>query len=160
MAWVSVHMIVSLGSLLIHTASPAAGTSSSCLGQDAFKDRSDNLRRRYENNLRVPTEQPRRTCAQAATEMRGKLKNRALSPWTYRLNQDPDRIPAVIAYADCLCDHCILHGQEDYDYNSVTVNTSLLVFWRIPCGEDRYRLKKDFISVPVACTCVVPNYNM
>ncbi|XP_020512689.1 interleukin-17C [Labrus bergylta] len=158
MAWVSLQMI-SIGSLLMHTASHAAVRGSRCTREDTIKDRSDNLMRLYENNLEVLKEPPQRTCAQAATEMRGKLKNRALSPWTYRLNKDTERIPAVIAFADCLCEHCILNGQEDWNYNSVQVNASLLVFRRTRCGGNRYRLSKDFITVPVACTCVVPNYN-
>ncbi|XP_041645573.1 interleukin-25-like [Cheilinus undulatus] len=159
MAWASLQMLF-LGSLLIHSALPVALRHSSCLTKEAFKDLSDKKEKLYAGQPSVPTEPwPRVTCKEAAGQMHGQRNNRALSPWTYRPNQDLSRIPSVIPFAYCLCDGCIIHGEEDHNYNSVMVNASLLVHRKTRCGNGKFRLTKELIPVPVACTCVVPNYS-
>ncbi|CAK6979273.1 interleukin-25-like [Scomber scombrus] len=99
------------------------------------------------------------TCKQAAKEMIGEPHQRALAPWKYSIDTDNNRIPNKIAVAKCLCRGCIINQREKHDYNSVPVKASLMVLRksRCPHDPDKYVFKTEFILIPVACTCVVPN---
>uniref|UniRef100_UPI0037E9415D interleukin-17C-like n=1 Tax=Semicossyphus pulcher TaxID=241346 RepID=UPI0037E9415D len=158
MEWTGVQMI-SIWSLLIQTSSAAAG-GSRCLSQDEVNQRvktSPWEKLNYQNLLK---ETNLSSCADAAKQMRGEHRKRALSPWTYSLNEDQDRIPRQIAFAQCLCDGCIINQEVNLSYNSVQVKTWLVVLRKTRCEDetDKYKLKKELIMVPVGCTCVLPNF--
>ncbi|XP_048828890.1 interleukin-17C [Brienomyrus brachyistius] len=84
--------------------------------------------------------------------------NRSISPWRYRMDHDEARYPSGIAFAECLCDGCIINGSEDTSYNSVVVKQTRMVLKRTRCPQnpDRYSFESMFLDVPVACTCVIP----
>ncbi|KGL96441.1 Interleukin-17F, partial [Charadrius vociferus] len=84
------------------------------------------------------------------------VRNRSLAPWDYRLDEDPNRFPQVIADAKCRLSGCVNPlGQEDHSLNSVPIQQEILVLRREQRGcLPTYRLEKKVITV--GCTCVVP----
>ncbi|KAI9513897.1 hypothetical protein NQZ68_038671 [Dissostichus eleginoides] len=88
------------------------------------------------------------------------LQNRSLSPWVYTVTRDDNRFPHEIPFAKCLYKGCFINQREDMSYNSVLVHVQLTIMKKTPCKRhpDRYRVNRDSIIVPVACTCAVPSY--
>ncbi|XP_074435480.1 interleukin-17F-like [Larus michahellis] len=84
------------------------------------------------------------------------VRNRSLAPWDYRLDEDPNRFPQVIADAKCRLTGCVnAMGQEDHSLNSVPIQREILVLRREQRGcLPTYRLEKKVITV--GCTCVTP----
>ncbi|NXX75461.1 IL17F protein, partial [Urocolius indicus] len=84
------------------------------------------------------------------------VRNRSLAPWDYRLDEDPNRFPPVIADAECRLSSCVNPlGQEDHSLNSVPIQQEILVLRREQRGcQPTYRLEKKVITV--GCTCVTP----
>ncbi|NXB34684.1 IL17F protein, partial [Eulacestoma nigropectus] len=84
------------------------------------------------------------------------VRNRSLAPWDYRLDEDPNRFPRVIADARCRLSGCVSPlGQEDHSLNSVPIKQEILVLRREQHGcLPSYRLEKRVITV--GCTCVTP----
>ncbi|NWR51792.1 IL17F protein, partial [Regulus satrapa] len=84
------------------------------------------------------------------------VRNRSLAPWDYRLDEDPDRFPRVIADARCRLWGCASPlGQEDHGLNSVPIQQEILVLRREQRGcAPSYRLEKRVVTV--GCTCVTP----
>ncbi|NWV59308.1 IL17F protein, partial [Malurus elegans] len=84
------------------------------------------------------------------------VRNRSLAPWDYRLDEDPNRFPRVIADARCRLSGCVTpQGQEDHGLNSVPIKQEILVLRREQRGcVPSYRLEKRVITV--GCTCVTP----
>ncbi|NXA10347.1 IL17F protein, partial [Sapayoa aenigma] len=84
------------------------------------------------------------------------VRNRSLAPWDYRLDEDPNRFPQVIADAQCRLSGCVNPlGQEDHSLNSVPIKQEILVLRREQRGcRPTYRLEKKVITV--GCTCVTP----
>ncbi|NXH83683.1 IL17F protein, partial [Edolisoma coerulescens] len=84
------------------------------------------------------------------------VRNRSLAPWDYRLDEDPNRFPRVIADARCRLSGCVSPlGQEDHSLNSVPIKQEILVLRREQRGcVPSYRLEKRLITV--GCTCVTP----
>ncbi|NXC52712.1 IL17F protein, partial [Aleadryas rufinucha] len=84
------------------------------------------------------------------------VRNRSLAPWDYRLDEDPNRFPRVIADARCRLSGCVSPlGQEDHGLNSVPIKQEILVLRREQRGcVPSYRLEKRVITV--GCTCVTP----
>ncbi|KFQ99216.1 Interleukin-17F, partial [Nipponia nippon] len=84
------------------------------------------------------------------------VRNRSLAPWDYRLDEDPNRFPQVIADAKCRLSGCVNSlGQEDHSLNSVPIQQEILVLRREQQGcLPTYRLEKKVITV--GCTCATP----
>ncbi|NXS34060.1 IL17F protein, partial [Pomatostomus ruficeps] len=84
------------------------------------------------------------------------VRNRSLAPWDYRLDEDPNRFPRVIAHAQCRLSGCVSPlGQEDRGLNSVPIEQEILVLRREQRGcVPSYRLEKRLVTV--GCTCVTP----
>ncbi|NXU49946.1 IL17F protein, partial [Turnix velox] len=84
------------------------------------------------------------------------VRNRSLAPWDYRLDEDPNRFPQVIADAKCRLSGCVNSlGQEDHSLNSVPIQQEILVLrWEQQGCLPTYRLEKKVITV--GCTCVTP----
>ncbi|NWV07114.1 IL17F protein, partial [Ptilonorhynchus violaceus] len=84
------------------------------------------------------------------------VRNRSLAPWDYRLDEDPNRFPRVIADAQCRLSGCVSPlGQEDHGLNSVPIKQEILVLRREQRGcVPSYRLEKRLVTV--GCTCVTP----
>ncbi|NXU25878.1 IL17F protein, partial [Thalassarche chlororhynchos] len=84
------------------------------------------------------------------------VRNRSLAPWDYRLDEDPNRFPQVIADAECRLSGCVNPlGQEDHSLNSVPIQQEILVLRREQRGcLPTYRLEKKVITV--GCTCAAP----
>ncbi|NXH48604.1 IL17F protein, partial [Dicaeum eximium] len=84
------------------------------------------------------------------------VRNRSLAPWDYRLDEDPNRFPRVIADARCRLSGCASPlGQEDHGLNSVPLRQEILVLRREQRGcVPSYRLEKRLVTV--GCTCVAP----
>ncbi|XP_025919745.1 interleukin-17F-like [Apteryx rowi] len=90
------------------------------------------------------------------TKMSRDVSSRSLAPWDYRIDEDPNRFPQVIADAQCRHSSCVdLAGQLDYSVNSVPIHQEILVLRREQKGcQHSYRLEKKMITV--GCTCVNP----
>ncbi|XP_056381556.1 interleukin-17C [Hyla sarda] len=90
------------------------------------------------------------------------MNERSISPWTYRIDTDETRYPQKLAFAHCLCNHCISSetGQETSSLNSVLVKQMMLVLRKKTCPYEPTlsTFTLEYISVPVACTCSVPRY--
>ncbi|NXA18098.1 IL17F protein, partial [Ibidorhyncha struthersii] len=84
------------------------------------------------------------------------VSSRSLAPWDYRIDEDHNRFPQVIADAKCRHSRCVnLHGQLDHSVNSVPIKQEILVLRREQKGcHQSYRLEKKIITV--GCTCVTP----
>ncbi|XP_051470379.1 interleukin-17F-like [Apus apus] len=84
------------------------------------------------------------------------VSNRSLAPWDYRLDEDPNRFPQVIADAKCRLSSCVTPlGQKDHSLNSVPIQQEILVLRREQRGcLPTYRLEKKVITV--GCTCAAP----
>ncbi|XP_034385378.1 interleukin-17C-like [Cyclopterus lumpus] len=137
------------------SAAAAAGGRSRCFSAEQVD------RRRHPGRPGLAVDlQDARTCAQTAADTRGDLSNRSLSPWRYRLNEEDDRIPHQILFAECLCSGCIINRHEDLSYNSVPVFAPLAVLRTSPCPRDpnKFTVNKAVVSVPVGCTCAAPKY--
>ncbi|KAG9490660.1 interleukin-17B isoform X2 [Eleutherodactylus coqui] len=92
---------------------------------------------------------------------------RSLSPWTYSINHDEDRIPLDIPEARCLCSGCInpLTMQEDLSMSSIPIYSKIPVRRRF-CesssaglrGRRRKKCHKEYTAVmeniAVGCTCI------
>ncbi|XP_059209572.1 interleukin-17C-like [Centropristis striata] len=153
-------LTMSLGSLLLLFNNHTCPCAARCVNQTALNIPAGRFLSHYWPASAPPMLQPD-TCAKAAKEMRGEERKRSLSPWIYRINQDDNRFPRKIFFAECLCDGCIINQQESFAYNSVQVFAQRTVLRKFPChpGSDKYRLKKEIINIPVACTCIVPKEN-
>ncbi|KAJ8281512.1 hypothetical protein COCON_G00040310 [Conger conger] len=91
---------------------------------------------------------------------------RSLSPWSYRINHDENRIPVDIPEAKCSCVGCInpFTMQEDRTMSSVLIYTKIPVRRRL-CDRmsKKPRKKKKCVplyrtvveSIAVGCTCIV-----
>ncbi|NXQ28657.1 IL17C protein, partial [Alaudala cheleensis] len=92
--------------------------------------------------------------------LRSEPHERSISPWRYRIDEDEDRYPRKLAFAECLCSGCVdvKTGRETTSLNSVTIHQTMLVLRRRPCpaGPGLVALEVDYIRVPVGCTCVLP----
>ncbi|NXC66320.1 IL17F protein, partial [Anhinga anhinga] len=84
------------------------------------------------------------------------VRNRSLAPWDYRLDEDPNRFPQVIADAKCRLSGCVNPlGQEDHSLNSVPIQQEILVLRREQQGcRSTFHLEKKIITV--GCTCAAP----
>ncbi|XP_010208439.1 interleukin-17A-like [Colius striatus] len=84
------------------------------------------------------------------------VSSRSLSPWNYRIDEDHNRFPRVIAEAKCRHSMCVnLDGKLDHSLNSVPIQQEILVLRREQKGcHQSYRLEKKIITV--GCTCVTP----
>lgn len=78
---------------------------------------------------------------------------------SFRVDSDENRVPRVIAFAECLCQGCIVNRHEDLGYNSVPIMVWKKVLRKIPCptDKDKYTVTRETVEVPVACACVKPN---
>ncbi|KAI1235611.1 Interleukin-17C, partial [Lamprotornis superbus] len=94
--------------------------------------------------------------------LRSEAHERSISPWRYRIDEDENRYPRKLAFAECLCSGCVdvKTGRETTSLNSVTIHQSMLVLRRKPCpgpaGLGLVTLEVEYIKVPVGCTCVLP----
>ncbi|NWU65967.1 IL17F protein, partial [Pterocles burchelli] len=90
------------------------------------------------------------------TKMTFDVSSRSLAPWDYRIDEDHNRFPRVIADAECRHSRCVnLDGQLDHSVNSVPIQQEILVLRREQKGcHQSYRLEKKLITV--GCTCVIP----
>ncbi|XP_075716157.1 interleukin-17B [Rhinoderma darwinii] len=92
---------------------------------------------------------------------------RSLSPWTYSINHDENRIPVDIPEARCLCSGCInpFTMQEDLSMSSIPIYSKIPVRRRF-CensspglkGRRRKKCHKESTAVmeniAVGCTCI------
>ncbi|CAN2390006.1 interleukin-17C, partial [Pristimantis euphronides] len=106
---------------------------------------------------------PEVTCPQFTTLQRGEgMNERSISPWNYRIDTDENRYPQKLAFAQCLCNHCIGYksGKEEANLNSVLVQQTMLVLRKKTCPHNSTlsTFMLEYIKVPVACTCSVPLY--
>ncbi|NWV59220.1 IL17C protein, partial [Malurus elegans] len=96
------------------------------------------------------------------TGLRSEPHERSISPWTYRIDEDENRYPRKLAFAECLCSGCVdvKTGRETTSLNSVTIHQTMTVVRRKPCPRPgalgMFALEVDYIRVPVGCTCVLP----
>ncbi|XP_069830148.1 interleukin-17F-like [Dendropsophus ebraccatus] len=84
------------------------------------------------------------------------IHSRSLSPWDYRLNTDPNRLPFVIPEANCLTFACVdADGNENPDLMSYPMQQEMMVLRREQKGcSFSYRLETE--EVTLGCTCVTP----
>ncbi|XP_063301295.1 interleukin-17B [Pelobates fuscus] len=92
---------------------------------------------------------------------------RSLSPWTYVINHDENRIPVDIPEARCLCTGCVnpFTLQEDHTMSSIPIHSKIPVRRRL-CEASSHGLRtrrrkkchKEYIAVmeniAVGCTCI------
>ncbi|NWV07117.1 IL17F protein, partial [Ptilonorhynchus violaceus] len=84
------------------------------------------------------------------------VSRRSLSPWDYRIDEDHNRFPRVIAHAACRHSVCVSpEGRLDPSLSSVAITQEILVLRRERRGcQQSYRLEKKIITV--GCTCATP----
>ncbi|XP_039619451.1 interleukin-17C [Polypterus senegalus] len=126
------------------------------------------LSRTWSTNKITPTsiESSEKVCPNLAiVKQTFDVNERSISPWRYSINEDHQRIPEKIAFAQCLCSGCIdiRTGHETNALNSVEINQSMVVMRMKENSSDQKESKKiwtvERISVPVACICVRPKIN-
>ncbi|KAM3932672.1 interleukin-17A-like [Leptodactylus fuscus] len=85
------------------------------------------------------------------------VRLRSLSPWSYRLDEDENRHPRVIAEAICSHDWCLdSDGKKDLSKHSVPITQNMLVLRReVTNCQQSFRLEQQ--QVTVGCTCVRPH---
>ncbi|XP_062442848.1 interleukin-17C [Rhea pennata] len=94
--------------------------------------------------------------------LRSEPNERSISPWRYRIDEDENRYPRKLAFAECLCRGCVdvKTGRETTSLNSVAIHQTMMVLRRQPCprpaGAGLFTFAVDYIKVPVGCTCVLP----
>ncbi|KAL6113590.1 il17c [Pungitius sinensis] len=142
------------------SSSSAAGTRSSrCISSEQVTYTEVRYQRTHGSRW-LTQDRPgaRRTCA--AAEMSAELRDRSLAPWRFSINREDDRIPREISFAECLCHGCVIDQREDVRYNSVPVFAPLMVMRKTPCPRDpdKFVVSRDWIKVPVGCTCARPKY--
>lgn len=99
---------------------------------------------------------------QLQTALHSEPHERSLSPWKYRIDEDENRYPQKLAFAECLCSGCIdsKTGRETSALNSVLMHQTMMVLRRKPCPHSAnpgtFAFDVDYIKVPVGCTCVLP----
>uniref|UniRef100_A0A8C2SP07 Interleukin-17F-like n=2 Tax=Coturnix japonica TaxID=93934 RepID=A0A8C2SP07_COTJA len=88
------------------------------------------------------------------TKVAPDISKRSLAPWDYRIDEDQNRFPRLVA--DAQCRQCVNSaGQLDHSVNTVAIKQEILVLRREPRGcNHSYRLEKKMITV--GCTCVTP----
>lgn len=82
----------------------------------------------------------------------------------HSIDEDVNRYPPKLAFAECLCSGCINvgTGQESLSLNSVPVYQSMMVLRRRPCrredeeGTPGFSFEVEQMAVPVACACALP----
>ncbi|NXX77508.1 IL17C protein, partial [Urocolius indicus] len=110
--------------------------------------------RRHQQRL-CPALQPR-------AQLRSEHNERSISPWRYRIDEDENRYPRKLAFAECLCSGCVdvKTGRETSSLNSVPIHQTMMVLRRKPCprpaAHGLVTFEVDYIRVPVGCTCVLP----
>ncbi|XP_010224815.1 PREDICTED: interleukin-17C [Tinamus guttatus] len=78
------------------------------------------------------------------------------------IDEDEDRYPRKLAFAECLCRGCVdvKTGRETTALNSVAIHQTMMVLRRKPCpgpgGHGLFTFEVDYIRVAVGCTCVLP----
>ncbi|KAL8173082.1 UNVERIFIED_CONTAM: hypothetical protein K2H54_039702 [Gekko kuhli] len=85
------------------------------------------------------------------------VRNRSLSPWDYRINEDPNRFPIAIAEASCRHSACVHASGRglNYSLSSVPIQQEILVLRRKRIGcRQTYWLEKQMVTV--GCTCAFP----
>nr|XP_056718370.1 interleukin-17C [Euleptes europaea] len=101
------------------------------------------------------------------------IHQRSISPWSHRIDEDENRYPQKLSFAYCLCKGCInaSTGLETTALNSVPVYQEMMVLRRKPCPRSHveatpapthpaaFTLVVDYVKVPVACACVLPQSN-
>ncbi|KAM6408990.1 interleukin-17C [Rhynochetos jubatus] len=99
---------------------------------------------------------------QLRTGLRSEPNERSISPWRYRIDEDENRYPRKLAFAECLCNGCVdvKTGRETTSLNSVAIHQTMMVLRRKPCPRPAspglVTFEVDYIRVPVGCTCVLP----
>ncbi|XP_055473443.1 interleukin-25 [Psammomys obesus] len=94
----------------------------------------------------------------------GPLHRRSISPWSYELDRDLNRVPQDLYHARCLCPHCVslqTGSHMDPLGNSVPLYHNQTVFYRRPChgqhgSRHGYCLESRLYQVSLACVCVRP----
>ncbi|XP_031408132.1 interleukin-17F-like, partial [Meleagris gallopavo] len=119
------------------------------LSEDCLNQKDPNFPTMVKVDVRIGSSDP-------ASRMIHDIRNRSLAPWNYRLDEDPNRFPQVIADAECRLLGCLNSlGQEDRSLNSVPITQEILVLRREQRGcQPTYRLEKKLITV--GCTCAAP----
>ncbi|NWX29901.1 IL17F protein, partial [Notiomystis cincta] len=89
------------------------------------------------------------------TKASADVSRRSLAPWDYRIDEDHDRFPRLIADAECRPWCVDAEGQPDHSVNAAPIKQEILVLRREQRGcQQSYRLEKRIITV--GCTCVIP----
>ncbi|XP_007644785.1 interleukin-25 isoform X1 [Cricetulus griseus] len=94
----------------------------------------------------------------------GPLNRRSISPWSYELDRDLNRVPQDLYHARCLCTHCASLQRGSHMGlmgNSVPLYHNQTVFYRRPCHGQQgchhgYCLERRLYPVSFACVCVRP----
>ncbi|NWU82180.1 IL17F protein, partial [Onychorhynchus coronatus] len=130
-------------------AQPIRAGASVRLREDCLNQKDLKFSTAVEVNIRISK-------SHHAFRMVHDIRNRSLAPWDYRLDEDPNRFPQVIADAQCRLSGCVSPlGLEDHSLNSVPIKQEILVLRREQQGcRPTYRLEKRIITV--GCTCVTP----
>ncbi|XP_060036858.1 interleukin-17B isoform X2 [Erinaceus europaeus] len=118
----------------------------------------------YERNLGEMVAQLRNSSEPARRKCEVNLQlwlsnKRSLSPWGYSINHDPNRIPADLPEARCLCLGCVnpFTMQEDRSMVSVPVFSQVPVRRRLcplPPRAGPCRQRAVMETIAVGCTCI------
>ncbi len=85
------------------------------------------------------------------------VNERALCPWRYVINHDPNRLPAVLMEAKCVCDQCRGHNSGDsktgHCYCQNVYYSVQVLKKESGCVNGRYIYTPEHINIQVSCVC-------
>ncbi|XP_074867902.1 interleukin-17C-like [Carettochelys insculpta] len=85
------------------------------------------------------------------------LRDMSTSPWSYRVNEDPQRYPRQLLEAYCLCEGCLVDRQEDRSGLSKPFLQEVLVLQKSGlCKGGRYVYQPHRLQVAQFCICIFP----
>ncbi|XP_075806255.1 interleukin-25 [Microtus pennsylvanicus] len=153
-------VIVGTHTASLHTQSDCSHWPSCCPSKE--QDSTPELLTWNTASVSLPEFKQRTQSCRASSD--GPLNTRAISPWSYELDRDLNRVPQDLYHARCLCPHCVslqTGSHMDQKGNSVPIYHNQTVFYRRPCHGQQgchhgYCLERKLYRVSLACVCVRP----
>ncbi|XP_075428035.1 interleukin-17D-like [Ascaphus truei] len=94
-------------------------------------------------------------CPQNVNHSSELIQDRSISPWSYRVNEDPNRYPRRLTEAYCLCKGCIsTHNKEHNSVVSEPFYKEVPVLQKASkCKKGRHVYKLRYVKVAQFCIC-------
>ncbi|XP_030067808.1 interleukin-17D [Microcaecilia unicolor] len=97
-------------------------------------------------------------CPNALNQTSDLIQDTSISPWSFRVNEDPERYPRKITEAYCLCKGCFMTPNEE---DKSLISEPFLM--RVPvlqktrrCVHGHYKYRLTYVKVAQFCNCHLP----